>query len=313
MADATRQPRALVTGADGFVGRVLAARLKALGWDVRAATRATIGDIGPGTDWGAALSGIEVVAHLAARAHRLSRAGRDDLEAFRRVNRDGTRRLAEAAAAAGARRLVLVSSIGVMGRRTEPGHPFTEADPPAPQGAYAVSKWEAEEALRRIAADTGLDGVVVRPPLVHGPGAPGNVARLLAAVRRGVPLPLAGIRNRRSLVGVDNLCDLLARCLVEPAAAGGTFLVADGETVSTPELVRRLGVAAGTPARLVPFPPRLLEAALRALGRAEMADGLTGSLEVDASLAGRRLGWCPPVTLDEGLRRCAAGVVDNAR
>jgi nucleoside-diphosphate-sugar epimerase len=228
----------------------------------------------------------------------------DPLAEFRRVNAAGTRRLAESAAQAGVRRFVYVSSIKVNGERTG-NRPFTEADPPGPEDAYAQSKYEAEMALREIAARTGMEVVIVRPPLVYGPGVKGNFRTLLRVVRMGLPLPLASCDNRRSLVGLSNLADLLALCVTHPAAAGETFLAADGEDLSTPELLRRTGRALGRPARLFPVPPALLRAGARMFGRAGAGERLCGSLQVDISRARRILGWNPPSTVDEELARTA--------
>lgn len=304
--------RVLVTGATGFVGRAMVARLVADGRPVRVAVRderaargeaAVVGEIGPETGWGAALDGVEAVVHLAGRAHVVPERG-DPLTAFRHVNVGGTLALARQAAAAGVRRLVFVSSIGVNGGESE--RPFAAADPPAPREPYAVSKWEAEQGL---AALRGIEVTVIRPPLVHGPGAPGNFARMLRWLARGAPLPLGAVRgNRRTLVGRDNLVDLIAVALDHPAAAGETFLAGDAEAVSTAALLEKLGAAMGRPARLVPVPPALLEAGAALLGRRDLARRLLGSLEVDISHARAVLGWTPPVGLDEGLRRAVEGM-----
>ncbi|WP_018951797.1 SDR family oxidoreductase [Thioalkalivibrio sp. AKL12] len=308
--------RALVTGATGFVGSGLVDRLDADGVAVRGALRSEVaaagsfepvmvGSIDGATDWGDALAGMEAVVHLAARVHVLDEPGTDPLEAFRRVNVEGTLRLARQAAEAKVRRFVFVSSIGVNGNETV--RPLTEGDPPSPQEPYAVSKREAEDGLRGLAAETGMELVIIRPPLVYGPGAPGNFGSLLRWVHKGVPLPLgAATQNRRSLVALDNLVDLIVTCLEHPAAAGETFLVADGEDVSTAGLLRKVGDALERPARLVPVPVWMLRAGAAALGKGEMARRLLGSLQVDASKAREVLGWVPPVSLDEGLRRAVA-------
>ncbi len=304
----------LVTGGNGFVGSALVAALARLGRPVRPAMRAAsgagavaVGAIGPATDWAAALAGVECVVHAAARVHVLQEAAADPLAAFREVNVAGTRRLAEQAAAAGVRRLVYLSSVKVHGERTAPGSPFAADDPPAPEDAYALSKWEAEQALAQVAAATGLEVVVVRPPLVYGPGVGGNLLRLLRLVERGWPLPLALVENRRSLVGLDNLIDLLITCLDHPAAAGKAFLVSDGVDLSTPELIRKMAAALGRRARLLPAPPALLRLAARLLGRAAEADRLLGSLQVDIAATRRLLGWSPPLAVEEGLRRTVRG------
>ena len=306
----------LVTGATGFVGSELVDRLDAAGMPVRGAVRregvasgsfepVMVGSMDGATDWGDALAGVEAVAHLAARAHVLDEPEADPLEAFRRVNVEGTLRLARQAAEAGVRRFVFVSSIGVNGNETV--RPFTEGDVPSPQEPYAVSKREAEDGLRGLAADTGMELVIIRPPLVYGPGAPGNFGSLLRWVHKGVPLPLGAVtRNRRSLVGLDNLVDLLVTCLEHPAAANRVFLAGDGEDLSTTDLLRRVAAAMDRRARLLPVPPSLLRAGARAVGRGEMARRLLDSLQVDISHTRETLGWEPPVSVDEGLRRAVA-------
>ncbi len=308
--------RILVTGANGFVGAKLCTVLPRPGSVVRAGCRrggtvpagaqevARIGDAGPEADWTAALAGVDAVVHLAARVHVMREESRDPLAEFRRVNVAGTRRLAECAVQAGVRRFVYVSSIKVNGERTG-SRPFTETDPPCPEDAYAQSKYEAEMALREIAARTGMEIVIVRPPLVYGPGVKGNFLALLRVVQMGLPLPLASCNNRRSLVGLSNIADLLALCVTHPAAAGETFLAADGEELSTPELLRRAGRALGRPARLFPVPPALLRAGARMLGRAGAGERLCGSLQIDISRTRRILGWNPPSSVDEELARTA--------
>lgn len=309
--------RILVTGANGFVGRALCAVLAERGHLVVAVVRpgraaparteaAVVGDLDGDTDWSKALHGVDAVVHLAARVHVMRDEADDPLAEFRRVNVAGTRRLAEQAAAAGVRRLVFVSSVKVNGDNS-PGRPFTDADPPAPPDAYGLSKHEAEMALAAVAAATGLETVVVRPPLVYGPGAAGNFRVLLDAVRRGLPLPLAAVRNRRSLVFVGNLVDALALCAEHPAAAGRTYFVRDGEDVSTAQLFRLLARALGRPARLWPLPPALLRAAATLLGRTAAADRVLGSLQVDDGALRLSLGWRPPFTLAEGLALTVSG------
>jgi UDP-glucose 4-epimerase len=304
-----------VTGATGFIGRALIDVLREDGSAVRAAVRVCggaseqattatvvrIGEIGRQTDWRRALDGVEVVVHLAARVHVMRESAADPLAAFRRVNTLGTVRLAEQAVEAGVRRLVYVSTIKVNGERTE-GRPFTVDDRPQPADPYARSKLEAEQALREVQTK-GLEVVVVRPPLVYGPGVKGNFHRLLDWVNRGMPLPFASVQNRRTLVGLTNLVDLLRVCLVHPAAAGQIFLAADGQSLSTPELMRCIGEALGRPARLFPVPVAMLRTAARLFGKAAECGRLCGSLEVDGSAAERLLGWRPRESVEAELAR----------
>jgi len=302
----------LVTGASGFVGRALCEALAASGRRVKRALRmaqpglpdaVAVGDIGGGTDWRSALEGVNSVVHLAARTHVLREAAADPLAEYRRVNLDGTRRLAQQAGQAGVRRLVFVSSIKVNSEVT--GRPFTEDDAPQPEDAYGVSKWEAEQALARIAGETGLQVSVLRPPLVYGPGVKGNFLRLMGLVARGMPLPLASFANRRSLIYVGNLVDAVVKAIDVPAAAGRTYLVSDGEDVSTPDLVRAIARALGVAPRLLPCPPAVLRAGAALTGkRAELAR-LTGSLQADGARAHRELDWRPRHTLAQGLAATA--------
>ncbi len=310
--------RVLVTGASGFVGAAVVARLSADGVPVRASLRrpaarafdvavesVSVGAIDATTDWRAALDGVGAVVHCAARVHHRRDTAADPLMAFRAVNRDGTARLARQAAEAGVRRFVCISSIGVNGAETF-GTPFRADDTPAPRSPYAVSKHEAEAELARIAAATSLEVVLIRPPLVYGPGAPGNFATLLRALERGWPLPLGAIRNRRSFVAIGNLVDLIVLTLGHPAASGQTFLVSDGEDLSTTGLLRRTAAALGTPARLLPFPQAAVRRGLIWAGRAELGQRLCGSLEVDIRATCRQLAWRPPICVDDAL-------VDTAR
>ena len=308
----------LVTGANGFVGRALCDALAASGRACRKSVRApdpgfpgaiAVGDIGPTTDWRAALEGVHCVVHLVSRAHVLRETAPDPLAEYRRINVQGSLQLAQQAARAGVRRLVFMSSIKVNGESS--ARPYTEEDPPRPEDAYGVSKREAEEALARVAAETGLDLVVLRPPLVYGPGVKGNFLRLLELVARGVPLPLASIDNRRSLVHVGNLADAVMRTVDAPQAAGRTYLVADGEDVSTPELARALAQALGVRPRLVPCPTALMRLGGALTGRRGEIERLTGSLQVDSSRIRRELGWRPPFTLRQGLAQTARWYLDS--
>ena len=309
--------RFLVTGATGFVGRAVCTELAQRKHDVRRAVRSLagsgsgyfeLGDIGPSTNWSGALEGVDAVVHLAARVHIMHEGAENPLEEFRKVNVAGTEHLATAAAASGAKRFVYVSSIGVNGVQSPPGKVFSEADKPNPHNAYALSKWEAEQGLLRIAARTGMEVVIIRPPLVYGPDAPGNFGSLMRWLQRGVPLPLGAIHNQRSLVALDNLVDLIVTCLTHPAAANQTFLVSDGEDVSTTELLRRMGRAMGCPARLVPVPASWLKLAATLVGKQDMAKRLCSSLQVDIAKTRDLLGWRPPLSLDQGLKKAAEGV-----
>ncbi|RPH41503.1 MAG: NAD-dependent epimerase/dehydratase family protein [Burkholderiales bacterium] len=306
----------LVTGATGFVGRVLVDAARARGWAVSAAVRwpgaglppdvrvHAVGDLAGPVDWAPVLDGVEVVVHLAARVHVMRESDADPLGAFRRVNVDATAALAEAAARAGVRRLVFASTVKVLGEATQPGRPFDDASPPGPVDPYSVSKLEAERVLQQIASGGRLEHAVLRPPLVHGPGVGGNLERLVRWVAAGVPLPLGAVDNRRSLVGVDNLADALLALAVHPGARDRRFLVSDGEDLSTPELARRIGRVLGRDARLVSVPPALLSAAGRLAG-GESLRRLLESLQVDASGLRAATGWTPVLGVDAGLARLA--------
>ncbi|MBS0418995.1 MAG: NAD-dependent epimerase/dehydratase family protein [Proteobacteria bacterium] len=294
--------RVLVTGARGFVGSTLCAMLTEGGYDVRTVSRSDVGEIDGTTDWSAALRGVEYVVHLAARVHVLH----DPNSAlYAQTNAEGTRRLAESAAHAGVRRLVFVSSIKVNGEETT-GRAYTAADKPNPMDAYGESKLLGEQCLLRVAEQSSLEAAIVRPPLVYGVGVRANFLRLMALVDRGLPLPLGSVRNRRSLVNVWNLSDFLVTLLSHPAAAGRTWLVSDGEDLSTAELVRKIARALDRPARLLPVPVGLLSLAAQLAGRKAELSRLLGSLVVDSSPAHRELGWVPPVAIDAALARTAA-------
>lgn len=304
--------RILVTGANGFVGSALCEEFSRRGYQVHGAVRAvdelalasaplvSIGDIGADTDWGAAVRDIDTVVHIAARVHVDSGESDQALADFRRVNCAATKALAKQAAQAGVRRLVFISSAKVNGDATA-NAPFTEIDPPRPLDAYAISKFEAERALAEVASQTGLEVVIVRPPLVYGPGVKANFRNLLRAVDRGFPLPLRGIDNRRSLIYLGNLIDVVARCVEHPDAAGKTYLVSDGEDVSTPELIRRLASAMNRPALLFSLPQPLMKLAAMASGRGDAITRLTESLQLDSSRIRNELNWTPPYTMRQGL------------
>lgn len=306
--------RTLVTGATGFVGRAVVDRLVADGVAVTASVRREptdrsgvreirVGDLGPSTDWSHALAGCDTVVHCAARVHVMRDASADPLAAYRAANVDGTLALARQAAAAGVRRFVFISSIKVNGEGTEAGKPFTASDAPRPVDPYGVSKLEAERALQDLAASVAMELVIIRPPLVYGPGVKANFLSMARWIARGVPLPFGDVNgNRRSFVALQNLVDLVATSLVHPGAAGQVFLVSDGEDLSTAELLRRTARALGVSSRLLPVPSGLLAAGAAMLGRRDLWQRLGGTLQVDISPTRERLAWTPPVSVDTGLR-----------
>lgn len=308
--------KALVTGATGFVGTALCARLAASGVEIVPAVRresglpheVVVGNIDASTDWRHALASCDAVVHLAARVHVMEDAAQDPLASYRGINTEATRNLARQAVDAGVKRFVFISSIKVNGERTEVGRPFTPDDAPAPEDPYAVSKHEAEELLLGLASETGMEVVIIRPPLVYGPGVKGNFAAMVRWVRRGVPLPLGAVHNRRSLIALDNLVDFIALCADRersPRAAGEVFLISDGEDVSTTELLRKVARAYGVKPRLAPVPARWLRFAAGLLGKGAVADRLLGSLVVDSSKARDLLGWRPVVSMDGQLQKMA--------
>lgn len=306
--------KVLVTGATGFVGTALRARLAASGVEVVPAVRSksglpyemAIGNLDASTDWRFALTACDAVVHLAARVHVMEDAAQNPLALYRATNTDATLNLARQAAQAGVKRFVFISSIKVNGEGREAA--YRETDAPAPEDPYAISKWEAEQGLWRIAQETGLDVVVLRPPLVYGPGVKANFLRLIDTVARGWPLPLGAIENRRSLLYLGNFVDAIRACVEHPAAAGQTFLIDDGQPVSTPELIRAVAHAMGRPARLLAVPMGLLELAGVLLGKRAAVTRLTGSLWLDSSLIRTRLGWTPPYTLRQGLDATVAAL-----
>ena len=307
----------LVTGGTGFVGRAALPALQAAGHTVRLALRSSgavvpvesvvVGELGPATDWARALDGIDAVVHLAARVH-VMRDHSGSGEEIKRTNTDGTLRLAHAAASAGARRFVFVSTIKVNGELTT-SRPFSADDEPHPCDDYGWSKLTAELGLREI---KGIEPVIIRPPLVHGPGAKGNLARFCRLAQSGLPVPFGAIDNRRNLVGVANLANLIERCVWHAAAPGEVFLAADGEPLSTPQLYRTIAAALGRPARIVHVPVALMRAVARPLGFGAELDRLTQSLEIDATKTRDRLGWQPPCSTIDGVsamaRAYAAGI-----
>ena len=303
----------LVTGATGFVGSCLVAKLSQMAdLCVLGAHRvdlpfvdypsAVVGDINNDTDWRTVVHGQEVVIHSAARVHVMDDNSFDPLTEFRQVNVDGTLNLARQAAAAGVRRFIFISSIKVNGEGTTVGAPYHVDAQPAPVDPYGISKMEAEQGLRTLATETGMEVVIIRPVLVYGAGVKANFLSMMHWLHKGVPLPFGAIHNRRSLVALDNLVDLIVTCIDHPAAANQIFLVSDGEDLSTTELLRRMGVALGKPARLLPVPSWMLEAGATMLGKKALSQRLCGSLQVDISKTRELLNWTPPVSVDEALR-----------
>lgn len=303
-----------VTGASGFVGKALCAELVNRGYPVRAIVRTAsstdfdgcqiirVPGIAGDTDWKDSFQGISTVIHLAARVHVMRDEALDPLEEFRKTNVAGTVSIARAAIASGAKRLVYISSVKVNGESTGLHERFAEDDIPNPQDPYGISKWEAEQSLHKIAAETGLEVVIVRSPLVYGPNVKGNFAQMLRVLEKGIPLPLGSVQNARSLIYLGNLVDALVKCAIHPDAAGQTYLVSDNEDVSTPELLRQLGAAIGHPARLIACPVKVLELGARIFGVSAQMERLLGSLQVDSAKICRELDWIPPYSLQQGLR-----------
>ncbi|MGY4491000.1 NAD-dependent epimerase/dehydratase family protein [Pseudomonas sp. TE3610] len=304
----------LVTGATGFLGQAVCQALAAqadtqvlgtcrsLPATPGAIPLVAMGDIGGDTDWTAALQGIEVVVHIAARLNLASDTSPDPLAEYRRTNLEGTLSLARQALAAGVRRLIFISSVGVNGSFTT-GTPFDESSQPVPDGDYARSKFEAEEALRALVRDTSMDVVIIRPPLIYAAHARRNFPRLLKLVDSGLPLPFGALDNRRSMVALENLVDFIVLCTHHPAAGNELFLISDGEDASTAQIVRYLAASMGRTARLVPVPDALMRWGAKLAGRQNMYVTLCASLQVDSSKARRLLGWVPPLTLEQALTK----------
>ncbi|OWJ89273.1 NAD-dependent dehydratase [Pseudomonas sp. A46] len=316
--------RVLLTGATGFVGRGLLERMSSqvdleLVAAVRKQTPGLPGNVASrqvsgleaDANWRAALEGVEAVIHSAARVHVMHDESSDPLAEFRKVNVEGTLNLARQAAEAGVRRFIFISSIKVNGEGTPPGSPYRADAQPQPADPYGISKMEAEQGLRALAAETGMEVVIIRPTLVYGPGVKANFLSMMRWLHKGVPLPFGAIHNQRSLVALDNLVDLIVTCIDHPAAANQTFLVSDGEDLSTTELLRRMATALGKPARLLPVPSWLLEAGASMLGKKALSQRLCGSLQVDISKTRELLGWTPPLSVDAALRKTAAHFLEH--
>jgi nucleoside-diphosphate-sugar epimerase len=310
----------LLTGATGFVGSAVLASLKKSGpvrIALRQSTRMAKGalpetveiidaSMSPDQDWSKALAGVSTVIHCAARVHVMREKSVNPIADFRRVNVEGTMKLAKQAAQAGVKRLVFISSIKVNGESTKAGSKFTESNLPSPQDPYGQSKYEAEMGLSQLAAETGMEIVIVRPPMVYGPGVKANFAALARAVQRGIPLPLGAIHNQRSFVALDNLVDFILTCVSHAKAANQIFLVSDGEDLSTTELVRGMARSSNVTPRLLPIPVWALEIGASLLGKRGAVQRLCGNLQIDISKAQTLLGWTPPISVDEGLRRAIA-------
>ena len=303
----------MVTGATGFLGRSLLQNLAENNYYLPIAAvrdksiksplevKSVLGcDLLSDSNWQEALSGVAVVLHTAARAHILNETAVNPLAVFRKVNTIGTLSLARRAANSGVRRFIFISSIGVNGNQSV--HPFIEDDIPNPVGPYAISKLEAESGLRQLAEQTDMEIVIIRPPLVYGPNAPGNFNRLINIISKGIPLPFGAIHNQRSLVALDNLVDLIVTCIDHPDAANQIFLVSDGHDLSTVKLVRLLGDALGAPAHLFPVPSSWIKLGTKLLGKPSIYRRLCGSLQIDISKARNLLGWRPPISVEEGLK-----------
>ena len=308
----------LVTGANGFVGKSVCSALFSQGQAIRAVVRVAnaraddfeqmvVDSIDVATDWSAALQDVGIVIHLAARVHVMNDSAIDPLGEFRETNVAGTLNLAQQAAKAGVKRFIFISSVKVNGEQTIKNKPFLETNIANPQDAYSVSKYEAEQGLMRIAEETGMEVVIIRPPLVYGAGVKANFASMMRVVKRGIPLPFGAIHNKRSFVYVGNLVSLILRCIDHPAAANQVFLVSDGQDISTTELLRGCAEALGVKARLLPVPQKLVEVCATIIGKRDVAQRLCGNLQVDISKARTLLGWAPPISVADGLKATALG------
>lgn len=293
-----------LTGTTGFVGSALYTSLSQRHF-VRPITRAQFGDLLPTTDYTSALCNADVVIHLAARVHVMRDKAADPLEEFRRTNTAATLNLARQAANCGVRRFIYLSSIKVNGELTLPDQPFTAEDNYLPNDPYGISKYEAEQGLKEIVQQTGMEVTIIRPPLVYGPAVKANFLNMMHWIHKGIPLPFGAIHNRRSLVALPNLIDLITICIDHPAAANQTFLVSDAEDLSTTQLISKLSHALGKPSRLIPVPQIILMAALKLLGKQALAQRLGGNLQVDISKTRTLLNWTPPISVDEALHATA--------
>lgn len=306
-----------LTGATGFVGGATLKSLVANDYDVTAVLRSGskireeqiekvyVDAIDGSTPWREGLAGVEVVIHSAARVHVMNDSDADPLSAFRKINVEGTLNLARNAAKAGVKRFIFISSIKVNGEGTPAGITYSPDDNPAPVDPYGQSKMEAERELRKLSGVTGMEVVIIRPVLVYGPGVRANFLNMMRWLEKGIPLPFGAINNCRSLVALDNLVDLIITCVSHPAAANQTFLVSDGEDLSTTQLLRKMASALGRPARLLPVPSWLITRGAKLLGREDLSNRLCGSLRVDISKTRSVLGWSPRISVDEALTATA--------
>ncbi len=310
----------LITGANGFVGNALREKFRNSGISYSIALRRVcdnhienknivVGEISSQTNWKSALDNVKCVVHLAARVHVMKEISSSPLAEFRRINVEGTRNLARQAVEAGVKRFIYLSSVKVNGEFTPSNIFFSPDDSVNPQDPYGISKWEAEQALHQISAGTGLEVVIIRPPLIYGPNAKGNFASMVKWLRRGVPLPFGNINNQRSLVSLENLCDLISQCITHPAVAGQTFMVSDDDDLSTTELLSRTAFAMGIKPNLINVPQKILELSANLLGQSDLAQRLFGSLQVDISKTKELLNWKPLISVDEGLKRSVSALV----
>lgn len=308
-------PKLLVTGGSGFIGKAVCENLKKNNYTINITSRRdiatnlsgvkiyNINEIDENTNWFQALNAVSCVIHCAAKTHVMNNIKQNSLSSFRKVNVEGTLNLAKQAVACGVKRFIFLSSIKVNGERTEKSSIFRYSDIPKPEDSYGVSKWEAEKGLWKISKQTGLEVVIIRAPLVYGPGVKGNLSRLIKLIQYRIPLPFSLIKNQRSLVGIDNLADLIIHCIDNHKTSGNTFLVSDEKDISTPDLVRQIASSMGLSVRLFPIPLSLLKFFGFLFGKTNEIDRLIGSLQIDNSYTKETLNWTPPISVEEGIRR----------